>query len=254
MAGTLTTLQRVLRFVEHPLFLAVFGIIGGVLALVFRPFWALVAGILALGLHRSGAVADKGRAVQTLAYVSLLTASGALFWWISGLIRRNLDIPTANEVAQAVWLSSQRAAPAPSPERPPSDEVETPNVLLFPEPSATEPKKLALYNLGKKNFFLCGDKFGDEPPDMMDDCVIDPANLNYYLFTNRLEQWARGNIGPDGERLVPLEMYFMDEGKQKKFVGSFRLLIIMKGGRMEIDTQYLGVVPDDWDAAPSPLN
>lgn len=163
--------------------------------------------------------------------------------------RHKLAIPTALFVvallliAFPLWGPIMRLLPGGTA----AAHVEIPSVVLVPEPNRDDPSSLTLFNRGERNFYLCGDKFGDAV--LMTDCLIAPKDGYYYLLTNILKPWAQVNLGRDGHSIVPLEMYFMDESRQKKFVGRFRLLIAMDAGVMQVNTQELGVAPENWKAA-----
>jgi hypothetical protein len=123
-------------------------------------------------------------------------------------------------------------------EKPP----ERPHINFVPEQD-----RLTLINEGEKDFWLFGDKFGDEvnfggPPRVV------PRGGTYYLLTTKLNEWAVANIGQNGQRFVPFEMYFMDEAKTRKFIGKFNLLIIVNSSVVTIHTQILGVLSEDWKA------
>lgn len=69
--------HRLLAFLEHPLFLWAAGIIGGMAGLLlWRPVFTVLDGCLVLALHRSRAIADKDRMVQTLAYIVMFLVVG----------------------------------------------------------------------------------------------------------------------------------------------------------------------------------
>jgi hypothetical protein len=120
-------------------------------------------------------------------------------------------------------------------------EIEKPQISFV-----SQQDRLVLYNKGKKDFYLFGDKFDAQPPDMANPPVVVPKDGYYYLLNNLLQQWALANIGQNGQRLVPFAMYFMDEDKTQKFVGKFKLLIVVTQGVVTTHTQMFGVVQENW--------
>ena len=167
--------------------------------------------------------------------------------------RRETSFNKRAQDAAQPKITSPAVAPLPSavvPDIPPKpfihpSHVHIPNVIL-----TSEPDRLVLSNKGNRNFYLCGSRLGDEPASMSDPPVIVPKDGYYYLLTNLLKQWAVKTIGTNGQRLVPLDLYFMDEEKHKKSTGKFRLLIVVSDGSVAVHAQMLDVVPENWTESP----
>jgi hypothetical protein len=124
-------LHRALKFIEHPLFLTVVGIVGGV-GVAFSIFWGLLVVFVMLALYRSRAVSDLSGKSQIAIYTALvIVSSGA--WWI---VKRNSHSPTATEIAVTNSSSLQGgraviASPGSSPQRSVPVPIETPPYLLL---------------------------------------------------------------------------------------------------------------------------
>ena len=109
-----------------------------------------------------------------------------------------------------------------------------------------ENKRFIFYNKGKSSLYFWGDKLGDgTKKDLTDKPRIIPKDANYYLFGDKFEELALRNIGPNGESMVPFEMYFKNE-LGVKFVSTFTLLVRVKNGIIEVHTQMLSFDPHDW--------
>jgi hypothetical protein len=147
--------------------------------------------------------------------------------------------PAAQKPVEPDTPSKPVKANAPSP--PSKPKVEKPHVIL-----ASESERLVLYNKGSKDFYLFGDKFGDFPKDLTDPPVVVPKDGYYYLLNDNLKKWALATIGENGQQFVSFSMFFMNEDKTEKFIGNFRLLIIVSNGVINVHTQMFGVVPGDW--------
>jgi len=107
--------------------------------------------------------------------------------------------------------------------------------------------RLNLYNKGRDDLYLWGDKLEGYPASFEKDARTIPADGFYYFLTEDLKRTMLGSVGPDGERLLSFETYLSDEGDHR-YVAKFALLIKMKAGQMEIHTQQLGSVIEDWKA------
>jgi hypothetical protein len=71
--------QKLLGFVERPMFTLPVGILGGIVALLFWPLWIVCGICVILAFHKEGVVKGKRRLVQILSYVLLVAIiSGAI--------------------------------------------------------------------------------------------------------------------------------------------------------------------------------
>lgn len=94
--------NRLLSFIEHPLFLAAFGIIGGIVSLVYRGFLILLGLCIVAAFHRAGVVKGRPRKTQAISYFLIFIGSAATMLWLGNLIKRSVHIPTSSEIADAV--------------------------------------------------------------------------------------------------------------------------------------------------------
>ena len=128
-----------------------------------------------------------------------------------------------------------------------------PSVVLVPEGDT-----LRLYNRSDTDLSLWGDKLDDTARDIGGQARIIPKEDFYYFLTDRLKEFALKDLGQNGEKLYPFEVYLSDN--QQHYIAKFYLLIQMTDGRMTVHTQQLGVAATDWSkfatafptAVPSP--
>jgi hypothetical protein len=140
--------------------------------------------------------------------------------------------------------------PVPSSPRGAEAERHPVNVVLLGEAD-----RLVLYNLGKEEIWIGGDKLGDTPPDMPKDGLLIPgvspngAQYFYYFLTQILSRWALTNVGRDGSKIFPFEVYVRDSAGAK-FTAKFNLLIVMNRGAMTVNAHNLGVTAGGWPDRP----
>jgi hypothetical protein len=85
-----TGFRRLLAFVEHPLSLTVFGIIGGIVGILFAiPVMLVCDGCILLALHRSRAIGDKSIRQQAIWYAATFVIIGGLCLWIGQLLKNS---------------------------------------------------------------------------------------------------------------------------------------------------------------------
>lgn len=123
--------QRLLDFIEQPLFLVVVSIIGGILGvLVYTPVFLVCDVCVILALHRSKAVADKGAKTQVFWYSLVFLITSFILWGVGVSLRksgRNLVHDLALAVAESMKENTkgqptqviQVVPTAPSPPPPP---------------------------------------------------------------------------------------------------------------------------------------
>jgi hypothetical protein len=117
----------------------------------------------------------------------------------------------------------------------------TPSVVLL-----WESEQLRLYNHADADLFLWGDKLDDIPADVEQFPRTIPKTTGFYYFLpDGLRSWAQAEIGANGQRLVPFDVYLKDAA-QKKYTARFYLLIVMNGSAMTVHTQQLGVIDNGW--------
>jgi hypothetical protein len=104
-------IHRALRFLEHNFVILPAGIIGGIVALIFPPMFAVLGVCFLLGLHRSGAVAGQSRLKQALTYLLLAAGSFLGLSLLNTAIQNKL---TANNISFAKLVASFSGKPEPS--------------------------------------------------------------------------------------------------------------------------------------------
>ena len=184
---------------------------------------------------------------------ALLLAGWTLYW----LLRTDASISHRVIVGMVIgavvlagfpeslrWVASRERRIAAKQEVPP--EAKALDVILLPFAG-----QMNLYNNGSNDLRLYGDKFGDEPRDMVDAPRVIPSGAFYYFLTDKMEAYCRARLGGNGERLYPFECYLSDSSN-KRYVAQFDLLVTLKDGVFAIHAQQLGVEEQDWKAA-SPI-
>jgi hypothetical protein len=112
--------HRLLDLVEQPLFLAIIGVIGGIVGvIVYTPIFLAGDAIALVALHRSGAVADKSRRVQLFWYCLLFVVMSAILLEVGVLLKSSTREFTDN-IARAVasYIKPQMVKDQPTPARP----------------------------------------------------------------------------------------------------------------------------------------
>ena len=112
---------RFVRFLEHPWMLWVFGVIGGIVGLIYTPALFVVAAAMVGAFHRERVVEGMSWKIQVPAYLVIFGFSIGLAYGTATLIKRNTHIPAAQEIAYAITeRMNPKAKPAPpDPEYPP---------------------------------------------------------------------------------------------------------------------------------------
>ncbi|WP_260735100.1 hypothetical protein [Tunturiibacter lichenicola] len=91
-----------IKFVEQPLFLAAFGILGGIVGLIYTPFLAVV-GLCILGaFHRAHVVTGRSWKVQVPSYFLVFAGAVACVYGATVAIKKAVHVPTAQEIAHAI--------------------------------------------------------------------------------------------------------------------------------------------------------
>jgi hypothetical protein len=105
--------------------------------------------------------------------------------------------------------------------------------------------QLQIWNRGKTNIYLWGNKYGDSSDFAKEPMTITPTS-SYYLLTNILQSAIYKQLGQNGEAKVPFDLYFESEDN-KKYVMHNTLWEIVKDGKIEIRTQDHGYkLVKDW--------
>jgi len=176
-----------------------------------------------------------------VAYVAWHSTVTVKLHW---LIKTALCLLTAGLVVlvgqEGVRNQYRQAHPLPAP----STQFAAPSVLLLPASG-----QLNLYNRGAEDIKMWGDKLAGTDRSMGEPRII-PKDAYYYFLSGQLQAWALSNIGKDGEKLLPFEVYLTDERGQR-YTAKFDLLIKVHGGEMTVHTQQLGVTLSDWTKEPS---
>jgi hypothetical protein len=93
---------RLVDFLEHPWMLAVFGVIGGIVGLIYTPALFLLAAVMVGAFHRAKVVTGLGWKIQLFCYVVIFAVSIAITDGTVALVKKSAHIPTASEIASDV--------------------------------------------------------------------------------------------------------------------------------------------------------
>jgi|GEM_PF-1992805 vacuolar-type H+-ATPase subunit I/STV1 len=106
-----------------------------------------------------------------------------------------------------------------------------------------------IYNRGKTNIRFWGTRLdlNNAMKSISKEARIITPNPNtfYYVFTNELEKDIAKNLGLNGERYLPFELFIENE-RREKFTISFLLWIVVKDGKITIHTQNTDISKADW--------
>jgi hypothetical protein len=90
------------RFVEQPLFLASFGIIGGIVGVIYTPFLAVLGFCMVGAFRRAKVVEGRSWKIQVLAYVLAFSGSFGIVYCVGKLIKKAVHIPTIAEIVTGI--------------------------------------------------------------------------------------------------------------------------------------------------------
>ncbi|MGC2694884.1 MAG: hypothetical protein WA738_03755 [Candidatus Angelobacter sp.] len=107
--------QRLLEFLEQPLFINPLAVVGGLVGMfLFTPLLAIVGVCIVLAFHRNKTVSDKSKLVQIVAYGILFIAVIVGLYAIGSLIKKNIpQLATRQEIAELFSKMSPRQTPTP---------------------------------------------------------------------------------------------------------------------------------------------
>ena len=105
-------------------------------------------------------------------------------------------------------------------------------------------KEFDIYNKGKTNLYLWGDRL-DQGPKSIDKPVVVTPGGSYHLYAEHIEKEILAKLANNQESRVPFELYISGEDKRKHIV-RFSLWIRVKDGTVRIDTQNLGTSDEDF--------
>jgi hypothetical protein len=118
---------RFIKFLEHPWVLAIFGLLGGILGLIFYPFLVMSVACVAGAFHRQKVVEGLSWKIQVPSYVGVCLFTGLCVLGAVQTIRESTHIATGAEIAQQILpflkLAPQQQ-PAPQPQGPTVDKSE----------------------------------------------------------------------------------------------------------------------------------
>ena len=104
--------RRLVNFVEQPLFTLPVGIVGGIVGLIYTPSLLITAACIVLAFHRAGVVKGYSLWKQGITYLLVTVISFAGAWKLASFVRASTHLPTATEIASAVW-NAHKDSPSP---------------------------------------------------------------------------------------------------------------------------------------------
>ena len=110
--------------------------------------------------------------------------------------------------------------------------------------------QLQVWNRGKTEISLWGDKYDAGPRDISGNPVFISPTTNYYLLTNNLERNIREKLGQNNEDRVSFDLY-LQSANGRKYIMHTTLWEIVKDGQITIHTQNNGYEERDWSKQPS---
>jgi hypothetical protein len=104
--------------------------------------------------------------------------------------------------------------------------------------------QIEILNRGTEDIYLYGDLFNNET-STMDQKRIIPAGYSYFLNADLLAQWIGVNIGMNGEKYVPFNI-FLGDVHQEKYVMKNILYIKVSSSMVTIQPQTLSLTKESW--------
>lgn len=102
-------------------------------------------------------------------------------------------------------------------------------------------KEFDIFNRGKTNLYLWGDRLDDGPKSVDIPRVVTPTS-SYHVYAANIEKEMLDKYGPDSpDRALAFELYVSSEDGKKHII-KFMLLMHIKGGVLTMDTQNIGTV------------
>jgi hypothetical protein len=106
---------RLLFFVEQPLFLSAFGVLGSIVGLIYTPILSVTGLCIVAAFHRAGVVRGRSWRIQFCSYALAFAGAFGIVYLACRVVRQSVQIPSASEIAAAVVRKLQTAAPIPTP-------------------------------------------------------------------------------------------------------------------------------------------
>jgi hypothetical protein len=139
--------ERILDFLEHQWMLWIFGVLGGIVGLIYTPALFLVAAVMAGAFYRTKVVRGMTWKIQVPSYAGIVVLSMGLVYGTIVLIKKSAHIPTSSEIAAAVISGLRASAPSKAPATPtPNQPTKAPDdrrsQALKPNPNLpSQPRK-----------------------------------------------------------------------------------------------------------------
>ena len=109
----------------------------------------------------------------------------------------------------------------------------------------TSDLRTEILNRGTQDIYLYGDQFNNEERSTMNEKRIIPAGYSYFLDTDSLAQWIGINIGMNGEKIVPFDIFLADVN-QRKYTMKNMLYIKVVNSKVSIQPQTLSFDKENW--------
>jgi hypothetical protein len=104
--------------------------------------------------------------------------------------------------------------------------------------------RLQIWNRGRTNLYMWGNKYDGEPNDLGNEAVVIPPTDNYYILADKLNPHILQRLGNNGEERVPFDVFLIYN--DKKYIMHTTLWEIVKDGQIRIHTQIHGYEEKDW--------
>jgi hypothetical protein len=106
--------------------------------------------------------------------------------------------------------------------------------------------RLQLYNKSRQNIWVWGTQLENKTPANIkgQPRLVTPGG-SYYIIGDRLERLALKKVGKNGEIYLPFNV-FIETANKTKYTVQNKLFCQVKDSKVEIHSQTLAIVQEDW--------
>jgi hypothetical protein len=106
-------------------------------------------------------------------------------------------------------------------------------------------KRLNIFNRGRENIWLWGDKLGSGPKTVEKEGRLIVPGGSYYIFADTFEREVLEKVGHDGETQVPFQLLGKDAA-DRPFVVDLVLFVQVRDGAVTVHTQTTSIRHSAW--------
>jgi hypothetical protein len=122
------------------------------------------------------------------------------------------------------------------------------SISLYPSVAVaydSKQKRINVHNESNSNVWLYGTRYSDRKRNIKDNPVLIPPKGSYYILGENFDVFVRSKLNTEKQTFMPLDLY-IKAADGNMYVVYNRLLCMMKNDVVEIHSQTIGIVPEDW--------